>query len=113
MEHRCGVRHDCAQTTWIQLQDDQTLIARCRNVSASGAYFEARTPVPLLSPVRVSWNRGAMILTGHVVRTGGQGFAVEWEEFESQLLQPPTLEELPLAYDSSDGARGLAEASGG
>lgn len=84
MEHRCGQRLEIRARTRIDGLQGHSSIARCRDISASGALFMTSLRAPLMSPVQVTFDSGAA-RRGFVVRATIEGFAVEWDEFSPDL----------------------------
>jgi len=92
VEHRCGQR--VLRQGYVRLicPDGSALIARCRDLSASGIFIATSWKPALSSPVKLTLGaRAARFRTpiarlAHVVRITAEGIGLEWEDFSPDVL---------------------------
>jgi PilZ domain len=83
MEHRWGERFRVNLTVTVRDSKGWTAVARVRDVSISGAFFECRHAFDSASWVTVDFGHGAsaQAVDGYMARLTREGIGIEWAEF--------------------------------
>lgn len=92
MEHRCGARHEVDFAVYARSHAGVvSSVGWLRDVSASGGYLLTTLALQPLSRISLrlvlpDGNLGPH-MEGHVVRLTSDGLAVEWTEYEPELVR--------------------------